>query len=197
MRFLKKRRGASLIAAVIVAAAILASIVSAGGATNRDAKAGVTTIELTGQPVRGAEHVDLQELRGHIVLLSFLNFLSQTSSHGDESLPQATFLRSMEAQHRRFGLRTIIVDGTDVANAGHLSRGDLLNWTYNWSIAPPIMVLPDENSAVAHRFGVTHTPTTFLIDRNGKIVKRWNTFAMAATLDFAIRALEGRRPGQG
>jgi hypothetical protein len=144
--------------------------------------------------VRGGE-VDLQRLRGHILLLSFLNFRAQTSGTGDTSLSQSTFLRSMETQHARFGLQTIIVDATHVAGAGRLSRTDVFNWTYNWNIAPPIAVLPDEEGMIARRFGVAETPTTFVIDQHGIVNRRWDGFVIVADLDFAIRALEGRRPG--
>jgi hypothetical protein len=157
-------------------------------------EAGEAVPELSGIAVRGGE-VDLRRLHGHILLLSFVNFRAQTSANGDTSLSQSTFLRSMQAQHARFGLRTIIVDATHVAGAGRLSRTDVLNWAYNWNIAPPIAILPDEEGTIASRYGVRATPTTLLIDQRGILNKRWDGFAIAADLDFAIRALEGRRPG--
>ncbi len=150
--------------------------------------------ELSGRAVRGGE-VDLRRLRGHILLLSFLNFRAQTSGSDDTSLSQSTFLRSVETQHARFGLHAIIVDATYVAGAGLLSRTDVLNWTYNWNIAPPLAVLPDEDGTIARRYGVTETPTTFVIDRHGIVNRRWDGFVIVADLDFAIRALEGRGPG--
>jgi AhpC/TSA family len=179
--------------AVAVAAIVVPVLVLLRGA-KRQAAAGAPVPELSGKAVRGGE-VDLTRLAGHIVLLSFLNSRAQTSRKGDASLSQSTFLRSMETQHARFGLRTIVIDATEVAGAGRLGRTDVLNWTYNWNIAPPIAVLPDEDGRIARRFGVTKTPTTFLIDGNGTINKRWDGFVMVANLDFAIRTLEGRRPG--
>lgn len=156
--------------------------------------AGEPAPDLTGRAVRGGD-VDLRRLRGRILLLSFLNFRAQTSGNGDASLSQSTFLRSVETQHARFGLHTIIVDATHVAGAGRLSRADVLNWTYNWNIASPIAVLPDEDGAIARRYGVTETPTTFVIDQHGVVNKRWEGFVIVADLDFAIRALEGRDAG--
>jgi AhpC/TSA family len=178
-------------------AAVVAAVVSVlllGARTTGPLGEGQPAPELSGKAARGGE-VDLKRLRGHVVLLSFLNFRAQTSSHGDTSLSQSTFLRSMETQHARFGLHTIVVDATQIAGAGHLSRTDVLNWTYNWNVAPPIAVLPDEGGTIVRRFGVTKTPTTFVIDQDGIVKRRWEGFVAAATLDFAIRALEGRAPG--
>src|SRR6266536_897727 len=183
--------GAGLVAVV---AAIVVPVLVLGARTERRLGEGKPAPELSGKAVRGRV-VDLKRLRGHIVLVSFVNFRAQLSGNGDLSLSQSTFLRSMESQHARFGLRTIIVDATRAGGGAVLSRTDVLNWTYNWNLAPPIAVLPDEEGTFARRFAVTETPTTFLIDQHGIINKRWHGFVLVAKLDIAIRALEGRRPG--
>jgi hypothetical protein len=67
----------------------------------------------------------------------------------------------------------------------HPTRTDVLNWTYNWNLAPPIAVLPDEDGTIARRFAITETPTTFLIDQHGIINKRWRGFVLVAKLDVA------------
>jgi hypothetical protein len=183
--------GAGLVAAV---AAIVVPLLVLGARTERRLGEGKPAPELSGKTVRGGV-VDLKRLRGHFVLLSFVNFRAQLSGNDDLSLSQSTFLRSMETQHTRFGLRTIIVDATRAGGRAGLSRTDVLNWTYNWNLAPPIAVLPDEDGTFASRFAVTKTPTTFLIDQDGVVNRRWDGFVPVASLDFAIRALEGRRPG--
>jgi hypothetical protein len=93
----------------------------------------------------------------------------------------------MQTQHRRFGLRAILVD------TAKQSRNELLNDTYDWNLDPEIAVLPDDGTR-AHRFGVREAPTTFLIGRRDVVRKRWNGFASAAQLDFAVRSVEGRSP---
>lgn len=183
--------GAGVIVAV---AAIVVPLVVLGARTERRLGEAEPAPELSGKAVRGGV-VDLKRLRRHIVLLSFLNFRAQLSGNGDLSLSQSTFLRSMETQHARFGLRTIVVDATRAGGGAVLSRSDVLNWTYNWNLAPPIAVLPDEEGTFAHRFAVTKTPTTFLIDQHGVVNRRWDGSVPVASLDFAIRALEGRSPG--
>jgi hypothetical protein len=183
--------GAGVVAAV---AAIVVTVLVLEGRTERRLGEGEPAPELSGKAVRGGV-VDFERLREHIVLLSFLNFRAQLSGNGDRSLSQSTFLRSMETQHARFGLRTIVVDATRAGGGAGLSPTDVLNWTYNWNIAPPIAVLPDEDGTFARQFAVTKTPTTFLIDQAGVVNRRWDGFVPVASLDFAIRALEGRSPG--
>lgn len=174
--------------------AVVALVVVLDSGTEQSVAAGEPAPKLSGNPVRGGE-VDLRRLSGHIVLLSFLNFRAQTAGSDDTSLSQSTFLRSMETQHARLGLRTMIVDATAVAGAGRLSPTEVLNWTYNWNIARPTAVLPDEDGRIARRFGVTETPTTFVIDQHGTVNRRWDGFVIVADLDFAIRRLERRGPG--
>jgi hypothetical protein len=153
-------------------------------------EAGMRTPALTGGGVRGGT-VDLARLRGHVVLVSFLNSRAEATMEGDPSRAQIVFLRSMQRQHERFGLRVIVVDAAELAGAGTPSHDDLVNYTYDWNLDSAIAVLRDEGT-VARRFGVEHAPTTFLIGSGGVVRKRWDGFTPAAQLDFAIRVLEGR-----
>ena len=148
--------------------------------------------ELVGQAVRDGE-VSLERLRGHVVLVSFLNSRAEATPGGEPSRAQVVFLRSMQRQHARFGLRVIVVDAAELAGAERPSRNDLVNYTYDWHLDPAIAVLPDDGAS-AHRFAVERAPTTFLIGPDGVVRKRWNGFAPAARLDLTIRRLEGRSP---
>jgi peroxiredoxin len=157
-----------------------------------DLEAGMPAPALEGSAVRGGD-VNLARLRGHVVLVSFLNTRAEATVEGDPSRAQIVFLRSMQTQHERRGLRTVVVDAAELAGSGSPSRDDLVNYTYDWNLDPAIAVLRD-NGALARKFGVTQAPTTFLIGPDGVVRKRWDGFAPAAQLDFAIRALEGRSP---
>jgi peroxiredoxin len=140
---------------------------------------------LAGTAVRGGE-VSLARLRGHVVLVAFLDLRADTNAN-EPSRAQIVFLRSMQTQHARFGLRVILVD------TAKQSQNEVVNDTYDWNLDPAIAVLADDGT-LAHRFGVRHAPTTFLLGRNGIVRKRWDAFVRAAQLDFAIRELEGRSP---
>jgi hypothetical protein len=148
--------------------------------------------ELVGKAVRDGE-VSLERLRGHVVLVSFLNSRAEATADGDPSRAQIVFLRSMQRQHARYGLRVIVVDAAELAGAERPSRNDLVNYTYDWHLDPAIAVLPDDGAS-AHRFAVERAPTTFLIGPDGVVRERWNGFAPAARLDLTIRRLEGRSP---
>jgi hypothetical protein len=153
---------------------------------------GMPAPALTGSAVRGGE-VNLGHLRGRIVLVSFLNSRAEATAEGDPSRAQIVFLRSMQTQHKRLGLRVIVVDAAELAGAGSPSRNDLVNYTYDWNLDSAIAVLRDDGT-LARRFGVEQVPTTFLIGPKGVVRKRWDGFAPATQLDFAIRVLEGRGP---
>jgi len=126
--------------------------------------------------------------RGHPILVSFLDTQAQPSSAGNPSRSQVVFVKSMNTQNRRHGLRTVIVDGS------RASRDSLVNYTYDWSLPPSIAVVGDGDGSLERAYGVEHLPVTFLIDRRGIVVRRWDRLALAAQLDFAIRRLTGRTP---
>jgi AhpC/TSA family len=138
--------------------------------------------------------------RGHPVLLSFLNTQAEATAANDPSRAEIVFIKSMNTQNRRYGLRTVIVDAADAAGTSPPSRDALVNFTFDWALDPSIAVVGDEDGSLEEAYGVTKTPTTFLIDKRGIISRRWDGFALAAQLDFAIRPLVGRsivEPGSG
>ena len=183
-----------LLVLVVLAAGVAAISVAARRHTEQRSRldAGMPTPALTGSAVRGGS-VSLAGLHGHVVLLSFLNSRAEATREGDPSRAQIVFLRSMQRQHARFGLRVIVLDAADLAGAGRPSRDDLVNYTYDWNLDAAIAVLPDDGSS-ARRFAVQHVPTTFLIGPDGVVRERWDGFAPPARLDLAIRRLEGRGP---
>jgi hypothetical protein len=158
----------------------------------RQLEAGAPAPELAGRDVRDGE-ISLARLHGHVVLVSFLNSRAEASADGDPSRAQIVFLRSMQTQHARFGLRVIVVDAAELAGAGRPSRGELVNYTYDWNLDPSIDVLGDDGTYARH-FTVDHAPTTFLIGPDGIVHRRWDGFVPAAELDLSIRRLEGRAP---
>jgi hypothetical protein len=136
--------------------------------------------------------------RGHPVLLSFLN--TQATAPNDPSRAEIVFIKSMNTQNRRYGLRTVIVDAADAAGTPPPGRDALVNFTFDWALGPSIAVVGDEDGSLERAYGVTKSPTTFLIDKRGVVRRRWDGFALAAQLDFAIRPLVGRsivEPGSG
>jgi AhpC/TSA family len=130
--------------------------------------------------------------RGHPVLLSFLNTQAESTPANDPSRAEVVFLKSMNTQNHPYGLRTVIVDAADAAGLSPPSRDALINFTFDWSLDASIAVVGDETGSLERAYRVTKTPTTFLIDKRGIIRRRWNSFALAAQLDFAIRPLVGR-----
>jgi peroxiredoxin len=190
------RRSRGLLLAVLASCALILGVVLAlllrrdNSSPRADLEAGMPAPALEGSAVRGG-HVNLEGLRGGIVLVSFLNTRAEATVVGDPSRAQIVFLRSMQRQHERLGLRVIVVDAAELAGAGRPSRNDLVNYTYDWNLDSTVAVLRDDGT-LARRFGVAHAPTTFLIGPKGIVRKRWDGFAPAAQLDFSLRTLEHR-----
>jgi hypothetical protein len=180
----------ALVALAVLIAASLAFLLRTE--ERRHLEIGAPAPALVGKAVRDGE-VSLERLRGHVVLVSFLNSRAEATPEGDPSRAQIVFLRSMQTQHARFGLRVIVVDAAELAGAGKPSRNDLVNYTYDWNLDPAIDVLGD-NGKHARSFAVEDAPTTFLIGSDGIVHRRWDGFVPAAQLDLSIRRLEGRSP---
>ena len=172
----------TVVAAVAALVGITIGLLLRNGAQRR-VEIATRAPALAGPSVRGGD-VNLARLRGHVVLLSFLDLRADTNQN-EASRAQIVFLRSMRTQHTRFGLRVILVD------TARQSRNELVNDTYDWNLDPAIALLGDDGSR-ARRFGVRRVPATFLIGRDGRVRERWEGFVPAARLDLSIRRLEGR-----
>jgi hypothetical protein len=134
----------------------------------------------------------LERERGHAVLLSFLDTQAQASAAGDPSRSQIVFLESMNRQNHPHGLKTVIVDAAAAAGVPAPSEDALINFTFDWAIDPTISVLGDSSGSIERAYGIAKVPTTLAIDKRGVVRHRWNGFAPAAELDFAVRPLVGR-----
>jgi hypothetical protein len=174
-----RRRAAFSALTVVAAAGVALGFALRGGSDRAAASAGVAG-------ARAPAFAALDAAHGHAVLVTFLDTQAQASAANNPSRAQIPFLKSMNTQNHPYGLRTVIVD---TAGAG---RDALVNFAYDWALARSIAVARDPDGALARRYGVTAVPTTFLVDRRGVVRRRWDGFAAAAQLDFAIRPLLGR-----
>jgi hypothetical protein len=174
--------------------AAAAAVVALGGAAGAGiALRGRPAAAHSGAAVVGAPAPSFAALsgdRGHAVLLSFLDTQAPARVGNDPSRAQIPFIKSMDAQNRGAGLRTLIVD------TGGAGPDALVNFTYDWAVPRSVAVVRDAHGTIARAYCVATVPTTVLIDRRGVIRRRWDGFAPAAELDFAVRPLVGRRePG--
>jgi len=98
--------------------------------------------------------------RGHPVLLSFLNTQAEATAANDPSRAEIVFIKSMNTQNGRYGLRTVIVDAAQAAGASAPSRDALVNFTFDWALDPSIAVVGDQDGSLERAYGVTRAPTT-------------------------------------
>jgi hypothetical protein len=88
------------------------------------------------------------------------------------------------------GSKFFIVDASQIVTGEPVHADDLLNFTYNWSLDDQILVLiDDQDNTTTRNFDVSQLPTTFLMDSNNIIVARWDGYASASQLAFALQGL--------
>jgi len=88
------------------------------------------------------------------------------------------------------GLVVLIVDAAHLHTGEQPTRDSLINFTYDWQLDTiPALINPD--GVTARLYGISNTPTTFLIDIEGIIKQLWDGSATASQMAFAIDTLIG------
>jgi hypothetical protein len=107
----------------------------------------------------------LTNLKGQVVLMSFVNArpTDASLSKGDTSRSQIVFLKSIEEQYGPKGVQILIVDATAVEGRQQLSSDELLNYSYDWVLAPIQVLMDADSAATARDYGILKLPTTILI----------------------------------
>lgn len=118
---------------------------------------------------------------GRLTLLSFLATQPDTASTA--SRKQAVVLTSLSVQYHNSGLNVAIVDESPLSPRPQT----LTNTAYDWQLGA-VAMLEDPGGRAAEHYGVTGTPTTFLIGPTGAILAHWTGYVLTATATAAITA---------
>jgi cytochrome c biogenesis protein CcmG, thiol:disulfide interchange protein DsbE len=111
-------------------------------------------------PVLGADTLDLESLRGAVVLL---NVWATWCPPCREEMPH------LQQVHERFAERGLRVVGVSVDARG--SEGAIHQFLADVGVS--FTILHDPADAVSRQFRTIGVPETFLIDREGVIRRRW------------------------
>jgi peroxiredoxin len=142
--------------------------------------------DFTLEAVRG-ESYRLRDFQDKAVLLSFINTEAMAMETPERSRSQVVFLKSMLEQYRSKGLVVLLVDTAHLRSGKHSTHDNLINFTYDWQL-DTIPVFVDPNGMMARLYGISGTPTTFLIGADGVIQQRWDDMATVPQLAYAIKA---------
>ena len=132
------------------------------------------------------QKVNLADYRKDPVLISFIN---TTDSSGDQKFSQLSFIKSMKTQYNEKGLKIILIDESKFTNRNSDPGEALTNFIQDSELGNIIMIQDDKNATIAAKYGVTITPSTFLISPDGTIQQKWDGLALPAQLAFAIESV--------
>ena len=145
-----------------------------------------TLSTILGQRMRWAD------LRGHLVLMAFLQLLPDTDSNS--SRVQLQYLRSMNTQYHRRGLAIVVVDESYLVTHVQSQPDLLLNALYDLNMSD-LGLVPDPSGQIRAAMKLKTVPTTVLFDSAGNVIHRWSGVVLPAFLAEAIVKANGA-PGQ-
>lgn len=144
----------------LAAAAVLTGLVGWGGYLAVEAVAGAAMAPSTAYTLLDGHQASIEQMRGKVVLINFWATSCTTCMH---EMP------AIVATHEKFKGR-----GYDTLGVAMSYDPPAYVMNYAKSRRLPFGVAIDNTGAIARSFGdVQLTPTTFLIDKRGRVVKRY------------------------
>jgi len=131
-------------------------------------------------PMASGEPQSLSALRGKVV---FLNFWATWCGPCRDEMP------SMEVLYKRFkdkGLEILAVNCME-------EKGEILDFMADYRLTFPALL--DGDGRVSNTYGIQAIPTTFLIDRDGRIILRlvgsinWDTEKIHAAIESLLNSV--------
>lgn len=162
---------------------------TSGSRSARDSTAPLPDMTLStvfGQQIKWAD------LRGHLVLMAFLQLLPDTEANSSRA--QLQYLRSMNTQYHSRGLSVFLVDESYLATHVRSQPDQLLNAFYDLNVSD-LTLIGDRSGQIRSAIKVKTVPTTVLFDSAGNVIHRWSGVVLPAFLAQAIMKANGA-PGQ-
>jgi len=130
-------------------------------------------------PLLGGKNVSLSSYKGKVVLLNFWATWCP---------PCRAEMPSMETLHQRFSAQGLEILAVDVGEDALIVQRYIKSGGYTFPI------LLDSNSKVSSVYGIEAIPTTYIIDREGKIIGRivgsiaWDNPQVIAAFDVLLKS---------
>ncbi len=137
-----------------------------------------------------SKNFTLKDLNGRVYKLSdfkgkvvFLNFFATWCPPCRAEIPSIIKMRNILKNKNNFVVIAISIDRTDTQNLVDFSKQNGINF----------LILHDKTGAVANEYGVYSIPATFIINKEGIIVKYelgYRDWADKEVIDYILRLLK-------
>ena len=129
---------------------------------------------------------------GAPTVIAFLDFSEAEISRAgvpSASRAEADAVRSLWMTSRVSGLRIVMVDAAPTVHGRTPSMAQLQSRIGAWELDAFPVIQDGAGAGLARRYGVTRTPTVFLLDGAGIVRGRWDKFVPVAELAPGVDAL--------
>jgi len=150
-------------------------------------------VDMTLSTVLG-QQIKWTDLRGHLVLMAFLQLLPDTEANSSRA--QLQYLRSMNTQYHTRGLSVFLVDESYLATHVRSQPDQLLNALYDLNVSD-LTLIGDTSGQIRSAIKVKTVPTTVLFDSAGNVIHRWSGVVLPAFLAQAIMKANGAHGQDG
>ena len=177
---------------LVIIVSCLALVVSCGTTNLATVQVGAKAPDFTLEAVRGGSF-HLRDLHGSAVLLSFIDV--QPDGAPEAVRAQMDLLKAVQEQYGSHGLAVLIVDATQKISGHRPAQADLLEFIEQWELESIPVLRDDRIGSTAAIYSILSAPSTFLIEPDGSVFRRWEGLPPAQELSEAAAELLGAPAG--
>ncbi len=124
--------------------------------------------------------------KNQVVLLAFISIQSNpNAATPDASRAQLVALKSLAVQNKT--LQVVVIDASQLVTQKNTSQSEQQNFSSDWQLEPILFLQDTPDLSIIKKYTVLELPTTFLMDRNHRVLQRWTGRTLPATLALAVQ----------
>jgi AhpC/TSA family len=129
-----------------------------------------------------AKEVEFPAVGGARTVVSFVSLRADEPT-GASSRGQIAILESLRRQVKPAALQVVVIGYAGTGKQP--SSSEAINAWYDWHLVG-IPLLVDRHGVAARDYGVHRAPTTFLVSRTGRVLRRWDGYVAPGPLELAV-----------